>query len=87
MNMGFVCLMGMGTVFIGLVCIIALCSITSAVVRSGEKKQEPVQNAVPQNKGGEIPDRGQLIAAICAAAAEDMGTDISALRVVSFKKL
>ncbi len=34
----------------------------------------------------EIPDRQQLIAAVTAAIAEYEGTDISALRVVSFNR-
>ena len=34
-----------------------------------------------------IENRAEIIAAVCAAAAEEMGTDISALRVVSFKKI
>ena len=34
----FVCLMGIGTVFIGLICIILLVSLMSAVCRKLEKK-------------------------------------------------
>ena len=91
MSMGFVCAMGMATVFIGLVCIIILCKIFSAVVRIGENKEkEPVKQTAtvttaPANT--EIPDKQRIVAAVCAAIAEELGTDVSALKVLSFKKL
>ena len=50
----FVSLMGMGTVFFGLICIVALCCLMSAV---------------------------------SAALAEELGTDISGIRILSLKKL
>ena len=34
----FVCLMGMGTVFFGLICIVALCYAMSAVCRRTERR-------------------------------------------------
>jgi hypothetical protein len=34
-----------------------------------------------------IENREEIVAAVCAAVAEEEGVDISALRVVSFKKL
>lgn len=44
------------------------------------------QASAPMAHSHEIPDRQQLIAALTAAIAEYEGTDISALRVVSFSK-
>ncbi len=91
MSMGFVCAMGMATVFIGLICIIILCKIFSAVVRIGENKEKPSKqpkaevSVAPANT--EIPDKQRIIAAVCAAIAEELGTDVSALKVLSFKKL
>lgn len=43
----FVVLMGLGTVFVGLICIIVLCSISGAVIQAveGKKKSKP-QNDV-----------------------------------------
>ncbi len=81
----FVCLMGIGTVFIGLICIILLVSLMSFFCRKTEKKEAaaaPV--AVPRV---EIADKGALIAAVSAAIAEDMGEDISAIRITSIKKV
>lgn len=96
MSMGFVCAMGMATVFIGLICIILLCKIFSAIVRIGEKKAKPSEEKVVQaapapatvaTANTEIPDKQRIIAAVCAAVAEELGTDVSALRVLSFKKI
>ena len=65
----FVVLMGIGTVFFGLICIILLCMAMSAVCRSMEKA--PV--AAP--------------AAIAAAIAEEEGTDLAGIRILSVKKM
>lgn len=84
----FVCLMGMGTVFVGLICIIIVCKIVSGIIRLSEKapaKEEAVVS--PPAAPAEIPDRQRLIAAVSAAIAEELGTDVSALRIISFKKL
>ena len=47
----------------------------------------PVAAPVPTPAGSEIPNRGELIAAVTAAIAEELGTDISALRVRSFRRV
>jgi sodium pump decarboxylase gamma subunit len=85
----FVCLMGMGTVFVGLICIVLIVSIMSAIVRKlkgNAAAPAPVAAAPvqPQVNSGKKPE---LIAAIAAAIAEDMGTDVSAIRIVSIKKV
>jgi len=83
----FVCLMGMGTVFVGLIVLVYLTNLLSSLCR--EKKsdvpaQAPVQTVqAPQTAA----DRQALIAALSAAIAEDMGTDVSAIRILSVKKL
>ena len=80
----FVCLMGMGTVFIGLICIVLLCYLMSTVVRSVSKPAAAVSTApVPSSP----VDSGALVAAVSAAIAEEMGTDISAIRIVSIRKV
>lgn len=85
----FVCLMGVGTVFVGLICIIIVCKIVSGIVRLSEKspaKNEAVDTPAPAAPT-EIPDRQRLIAAVSAVIAEELGTDVSALRITSFKKI
>ncbi len=84
----FVCLMGICTVFIGLICIIVLVSAMSAVVRATDKalaQPAPAVAAVPAAPGDQVSPA--MVAAVSAAIAEEMGTDISAIRIVSFKKV
>lgn len=88
----FVVLMGVGTVFFGLICIIVLSSAMSAVCRSMGGAAPVVAApapavAVPAVRNDAIPNRQAMIAAISAAIAEDMGTDISGIRILSVKKL
>ncbi len=82
-NALFVTLMGMGTVFIGLVCIVILCTIMSAVVRSFTKKPEKVEPVATVA----IANKQEFIAAVSAAIAEDMETDITGIRILSVKRL
>lgn len=85
----FVVVMGISVVFIGLICIVILCKILSAVCSIGNKETEaapavttPVA-AAPQV----IENRQEIIAAVSCAIAEELGTDISAIRILSFKKI
>lgn len=86
----FVCLMGLGTVFVGLICIIALCQVMSFFCLKLEAKnhthqEEPLrEQTVPQTL---IPNRQEFVAAISAVLAEEIGADISAIRILSITKL
>ena len=51
----FVCLMGMGTVFFGLICLIVLTYLMSAVVGRGKKAAPAPVPAVPQTAGEVTP--------------------------------
>ncbi len=85
----FVVGMGIGTVFVGLILIIIFCKIVGLFCKIGAKKENdltPVSSA-SAGETEEIENRQEIIAAVTAACAEDMGKDISALRVVSFKKI
>ena len=81
----FVVCMGLGTVFVGLIFIFIICKIIGLFFKGGSEETKPANKALKADLSDE--ERGKVIAAVCAAAAEDMGTDISALRVVSFKKI
>lgn len=83
-SLWFVCLMGMGTVFFGLVCIIILTKLMSAVLG---KKPEPAQSA--SGSADVLPQTvtPELVAAVSAALAEELGTDITGIRIVSMKKV
>ena len=84
----FVCLMGLCTVFVGLICIIVLVSVMSNVVRRTDAKTAapaiPAPSAAAPAAAAVTPE---LVAAVAAAIAEDMGTDASAIRIVSMKKI
>lgn len=86
----FVVVMGMAVVFVGLICIVIICKIMSGVCNIGSDKK--TGNATPAAAPAAVPqpvieNRQEILAAVCAAAAEELGTDISAIRVLSFKKL
>ena len=81
----FVVLLGLGTVFAGLLCIILLISVMSWLCsRTAPKAAAPAPAAVNGGSSGVTP---AMIAAVSAAIAEDMGTDVSAIRIVSMKKV
>lgn len=92
----FVVLMGVGTVFVGLICIIILCLIVGLFCRLGGDKKDttpvaaPAQNTAPavSSSADLAPEkRREIIAAVSAALAEELGTDVSAIRIHSFKKI
>ena len=82
----FVILMGVGVVFIGLICIILLSMAMSAICRSmGDKTPAPAPAAAapaaPAASAGNIPNRQAMV------AAEEMGTDPAGIRILSIKQL
>ena len=88
----FVVCMGIGVVFIGLICIVILCKIMSAVCALANKSEKsapaPVATqSAPAVATQPIENRQEIIAAVSAVLAEELGTDISALRILSFKKI
>ena len=91
MSNAFVVLMGMGTVFFGLVCIVLLIMIMGKIL--GVKKQPaaapvasaPAAAAVPAAPKASDADPA-LIAIISAALAEELGTDVSNVVVTSITK-
>ena len=87
MSNAFVCVMGMGTVFVGLICIIILCNIVGFICRLIPEKTAETASAPKAASGnGKENISGDLAAAVCAAIAEDLGEDVKNIRIVSFKK-
>ena len=91
MSNAFVCIMGIGTVFFGLVCLVFITMLVSAIAKIAGKNEAVNAPKVPAAASGRtsetIENKEELIAAICAAIAEDIGTDANNIRVLSFKKL
>ena len=83
----FVCLMGLGTVFFGLICLIALTTVMGKIVGGHGAPAAAVPAAVSAASAAVEPNRQELAAAISAAIAEELGTDITGIRIVSMKKL
>ena len=83
-----VVVMGVGVVFLGLVLIILICKVMGLFFAKAAKTESKVVAPVANTAASApIENRQEIIAAVTAACAEEMGKDISALRVISFKKL
>lgn len=83
-----VVLMGMITVFIGLICLIGIIKLMGLIVEKVSQPKAPVPAAVPA-RGPAAPaaDRRRLVAAIAAAIAEEMGEDVEHIKIHSIRKL
>ena len=82
--------LGLGTVFFGLICIIFICSIFGKIFASTSKKAgADVKQTAPVQASNELSaeEKGAVVAAVSAVIAEELGTDVSALRIHSFKKI
>lgn len=85
-----VVVMGVGVVFVGLVLIILICKIMGSFFAKTSKAEETPAAAVataPAAQNTVIENRQEIIAAVTAVCAEEMGKDVSAIRVISFKKI
>jgi len=91
MSSAFVCLLGIGTVFFGLVCIVVLCYIMSAVCNMFGKEGTEAPKATPVAPAtvskAKVENKQEIIAAVACAIAEELGTDVEGIRIKSFKKL
>lgn len=86
--------LGFGTVFVGLICLIVIIKLMSVITNAGKKKPSTATQAATSAAAAEqapvsaeISDREQFIAAVSAAIATVMGTDVTGLRIVSVKKV
>lgn len=78
--------LGLGTVFAGLVGLILICYIMSSVVKLfAPKEKSKVQPT--SSKEAPIANKGELVAAIAVAIAEDLGKDVTGIRIKSIKRI
>ena len=88
-----VVLLGIGIVFVGLIVIIFMCKVLGWFVGATTKAEEtkaPVATqaaSAPATVSSTIENRGEVVAAISAAVAENLGKDVSAIRILSIKKV
>lgn len=84
----FVCLMGMGTVFACLICIILLCMLMSFLCQKVQPTHTPpAPTPSTPSASLSIPNHQEFVAAVSCAIAEDLGEEVSGIRIVSIKKL
>lgn len=88
-GVGVVILLGIGIVFIGLIVIIFMCKLLGWAVSSKSDTATPVQDlkSSVQTTTQAIQNKGEVVAAVSAAVAESLGTDVSAIRIKSIKKV
>lgn len=87
----FVTLMGIGTVFFGLVCIIVLTTIMGAVLKSNAKPA-PAPAAAPKAAAPAAPavntaKEQEILAAVIAAVTEGLGPSASRMQITSINKI
>ena len=88
MQTAFTCIMGIGTVFVGLIALIAITMAMSAVINKISKPQaKSVAPVSPESNAAPIANKQEIIAGVCAVIAEELGTEVSNIKVLSFKKL
>lgn len=83
--------LGFGTVFVGLICLILIIKLMSVVLAKPAKDKQVApasrQESAPVVSAPAMENRGQFIAAVAAAIAATMGTDVTGLRILSVKKV
>lgn len=88
-----VVILGFGTVFVGLLCLIAIIGLMGRIMAGRTAKEEaaaaPVpETAAPVEEAAEEPeDRQSMIAAMAAAIATVMGKDVTGIRIHSVRKV
>lgn len=84
----FVCAFGVLTVFISLCIIVLLSTVMSAIVRKLEKPAPAAPASPAPAPAAAAPQQDpQLMAAITAAIAEDLGVSFSNVRITAIKKV
>ncbi len=87
--------MGLCTVFVVLICLIVIIKIMGAIMAGRGSSPAPQAAAAPAPAPTAIPaapaapqmNKQQLVAAISAAIAEDMGSGVEHIRIHSIRKL
>ena len=84
----FVTLMGIGTVFFGLICIIFLTMAMGAILKGKEKAPAaaaPAAAPAPAPKPQGM--QPEIVAAITAALSEEVGISSRSMNIVNIKKI
>ena len=82
--------LGMGTVFVGLICLILICYIMGAICRIFAKPENKAAAPAPKavaTQNQPIANKQEILAAACAVIAEELGTEANNIKVTSFKRV
>ena len=87
----FVTLMGIGTVFFGLICIIFLTMAMGALMKGQKKAAPAAAAAAPAAAPAPAPKpqgmQPEIVAAITAALSEEVGVSSRSMNIVNIKKI
>ena len=93
----FVTLMGIGTVFFGLICIIVLTTVMGSVLKSKSKPAAPAPAAAPKAAAPaaaapaapavNTAKEQEILAAVIAAVTEDLGPSASRMQITGINKI
>ena len=88
----FVTLMGIGTVFFGLICIIVLTTVMGSVLKSKSTPAAPAPAAAPKAAAPAAPavntaKEQEILAAVIAAVTEDLGPSASRMQITGINKI
>ena len=83
----FVTLMGIGTVFFGLICIIFLTMAMGAILKGKEKAPAAAPAAAPAPAPKPQGMQPEIVAAITAALSEEIGIPSRSMNIVNIKKI
>ena len=83
----FVIVIGLVIVFVGLISLILICSIMGAICKRLIKEEPTREASAPAVSSGDIPNKQELLAAVAAAVAEELGEDVSAIRITSIRRI
>ena len=88
----FVTLMGIGTVFFGLICIIVLTTVMGSVLKSKSKPAAPAPAAAPKAAAPAAPavntaKEQEILAAVIAAVTEDLGPSAPRMQITSINQI
>ncbi|MEE0786381.1 MAG: OadG family transporter subunit [Acutalibacteraceae bacterium] len=91
-----VVLMGLITVFVGLICLIIIIKLMGTIIAllkqqsASPEKAEAAPAAIPAATpapAAPAANNQQIVAAIAVAIAEEMGTDVSHIRIHSIRRI
>lgn len=86
-SMGMVIVMSLATVFVVLICLIIICKLMGVIVNAAAPAKDATEQAAPKAAPAADVMPQQTVAAIAAAIAENMGSDISKIRILSIRKI